>query len=125
MASSETLHCILSSSVKENAVSITENRNLRKSAKKKKLMDSPKKTNLHKKTVFKGAATYKSMYKTQLEKNYPVAEANGNRHAFYCIPCKRNITCHHMGLRDKKTTTLQNSISQNYGKVSQKHSQKE
>ena len=65
------------------------------------------------------------MYKTEMENTYPVAEANGNRHALYCIPCKPNITCHHMGLRDKKkTTTLQNSISQNYGKVSQNHSQK-
>ena len=42
------------------------------------------------------------MYKTEMENTYPVAEANGNRHALYCIPCKPNITCHHMGLRDKK-----------------------
>ena len=53
MASSETLHCILSSSEKENAVSIAENSDLRKSAKKKKLMGSPKKTNLHKKQYLK------------------------------------------------------------------------
>ena len=57
MASPETLDCILSSSEEENAVSIEENRDLPKSAKKKKLMDSPKKTDERKKTAFKAAAT--------------------------------------------------------------------
>ena len=52
MALSEALHCILSSSEKENAVSIAENSDLRKSAKKKKLMGSPMKTNLHKKKQY-------------------------------------------------------------------------
>ena len=57
MASSETLDCILSSSEEENAVSVEENRDLPKSAKKKKLMDSPKKTDERKKTAFIAAAT--------------------------------------------------------------------
>ena len=57
MASSETLDCILSSSEEENAVSVEENRDLPKSAKKKKLMDSPEKTDERKKTAFKAAAT--------------------------------------------------------------------
>ena len=90
MASSETLDCILSSSEEENAMSIEENRDLPKSAKRKKLMDSPKKTDGRKKTAFKGAATYKSMYKREWENTYPIAEANDNKYAFYCTPCKRN-----------------------------------
>ena len=52
MASSETL-CILSSSEEKNAVSIEENRDLPKSAKKKKFMGSPKKTDERKKQLLK------------------------------------------------------------------------
>ena len=44
MASLETINCILSSSEEENAVFIEENTYLPKSAKKKKRMDTPKKT---------------------------------------------------------------------------------
>ena len=51
-------------------------------------MDSPKKTDELNKTGFKDAATYKSMYKRKWGNTYPTAEANGNKHAFNCIPCK-------------------------------------
>ena len=86
MASSETLECVLSSSEEENTVSLEEKRYLPKSAKKEKLMDSPNKTDEDKKTAFKGTATYKSTYKREWENTYPIAEANGNKYAFYCIP---------------------------------------
>ena len=42
------------------------------------------------------------MYKREWENTYSNVEANGNKNAFYCILCKRNITCHHMGLGDVK-----------------------
>ena len=58
MALSETLDCVLSSSEEENTVPIEEKRYLPKSAKKKKLMDSPNKTDEDKKTAFKGTTTY-------------------------------------------------------------------
>ena len=83
-------------------MSIEKNKDLPKSAKKKKLIDSPKKTDECKKTACKGAATNKSMYKREWENAYPVVEANVNKYAFYCIACKRNITCHHMALGDVK-----------------------
>ena len=53
MSLSETLNCIYFSSEEENAVSIEENKDLPKSAKKKKLMDSPKKTDERKKQFLK------------------------------------------------------------------------
>ena len=65
-------------------------------------MDRLKKTDELNKTAFKGAATNKSMYKREWENIYPIAEANGNKYAFYSIPYKRNITCHHMALGDVK-----------------------
>ena len=42
------------------------------------------------------------MYKREWKSTYPITEANGNKYAFYCIPYKRNSTCHHMGLGDVK-----------------------
>ena len=42
------------------------------------------------------------MYKREWENAYPIVEANVNKYAFYCIACKRNITCHHMALGDVK-----------------------
>ena len=116
----ETLDCILSSSEEKNAVSIEENRDLPKSAKKNKFIDSPKKSNERKKTAIKDVTTYKLMYKREWENTYLIAEANGNKYAFYCTPCKRNIACHHMGLGDVKQHCR---TPQNYGKISQKHSQ--
>ena len=50
----------------------------------------------------KGAATYKSKYKEEWSSLYPVGPANGNEYAFYCIPCKKNISCSHQGLGDVK-----------------------
>ena len=42
------------------------------------------------------------MYNREWGNTYPITEANGNKYAFYCIPCKRNITCHYMCLGDPK-----------------------
>ena len=53
MSLSETLDCIYFSSEEENAVSIEENKDLPKSAKRKKLMDSRKKTDERKKQLLK------------------------------------------------------------------------
>ena len=61
-------------------------------------MESPKRTHERKKAAFNGSATYTSTYKKEWEVIYPITEANGNKYVFYCIPCKRNITSHHMGL---------------------------
>ena len=83
-------------------MSIEENRDLPKSAKKKKFTDSPKKTDERKKTAFEGAAIYKYMSKREWENTYPIPEVNGNKYTFYCILCKRKITYRHMGLRDVK-----------------------
>ena len=73
-----------------------------------------------KKTAIKGVTTCKLMYKREWENAYLIAEANGNKYAFYSIPCKRNIVCHHMGLGDVKQHCR---TPQNYVKISQEHSQ--
>ena len=53
-------------------------------------------------SALRGAATYKTLYSPEWEKQFPVCRANDNRYAFYCIPCKKNVSCSHMGKADVK-----------------------
>lgn len=39
-------------------------------------------------------------YNKEWEKEFPILPANGNRHAFYCVPCKKVIQCEHQGKGD-------------------------
>jgi len=49
----------------------------------------PKKRKKFSPTAIRGAATYRTGYNSDWEKQYPVGPANDNRYAFYCIPCKK------------------------------------
>ena len=39
-------------------------------------------------------------YDSAWEKEYPILPSNNNRQAFYCIPCKKAVSCAHMGKGD-------------------------
>ena len=39
-------------------------------------------------------------YSADWEKEFPIQRANGNPQAFYCVPCKKSISCGHMGRGD-------------------------
>ena len=41
----------------------------------------------------KGAGSYDCAYKEQLADTYPVGPVNGSKGAFYCIPCKKSVSC--------------------------------
>ena len=47
-----------------------------------------------------GAATYKVKFKLEWEESYPICSVPGNVYKFHCIPCGRNVSCHHQGLGD-------------------------
>ena len=121
MAPSETLNCILCSSEDENAVSLEENRDFPEYAKKKKLTDSPKKIDECKKQLLK-----------VLLLTNPCIKGSGKIHirlqklmAISMLFTVFHATKHYMpsyGSRRRKAT-LHNSTSQNYGKISKKHSQ--
>ena len=55
-----------------------------------------------KRSALKGAATYKTIYNPEWAKNFPITVANNNKYALYCIPCKKNVLCGHMGIGDVK-----------------------
>ena len=50
--------------------------------------------------------TYKVKYSADWEKSYPIGKVNGYKHAFYCFPCKKSVSCAHQGLRDVKDHCL-------------------
>ena len=45
---------------------------------------------------------YKVKFNDSWCESYPISKVNDNPHAFYCIPCKRSLSCGHMGISDVK-----------------------
>ena len=45
-------------------------------------------------------------FKSEWKESYPVRAVQGDAYKFYCIPCGRNIPCHHQGLGDVKRHCL-------------------
>jgi hypothetical protein len=43
---------------------------------------------------------YKSEYKVEWAREFPISAANNNKYAFYCVPCKKNVSCGHQGKAD-------------------------
>ena len=43
---------------------------------------------------------YKCTHKVEWSKKYPVTKSNGNPYAFYCVPCRKSVSCTHQGLSD-------------------------
>ena len=52
------------------------------------------------KKISDGTNVYSSKFKKEWMKEFPVSPANGNEYAFYCIPCKKNVSCSHQGFND-------------------------
>ena len=50
----------------------------------------------------KGAATYRVVYKAEWGKEFPIRPVANDKHKFHCIPCGKNLSCHHQGLADVK-----------------------
>ena len=48
--------------------------------------------------VSKKRKVYKCSYKVEGSKKYPITKSNGNPYAFYCVPCKKSVSCVHQGL---------------------------
>ncbi|KAF1742257.1 hypothetical protein MXB_258 [Myxobolus squamalis] len=48
----------------------------------------------------KDTPRYKCLYNREWEKYYPITEVVSDKNAFYCVPCKRSISCSDKGLRN-------------------------
>ena len=54
------------------------------------------------KKKFTGSKTYKVAFKSEWKASYPVKEVKHDKYKFHCLPCGKNLTCHHQGLKDVK-----------------------
>ena len=45
---------------------------------------------------------YKAKFADSWTKSFPIGRVNENPYAFYCIPCKKSISCAYMGINDVK-----------------------
>ena len=50
----------------------------------------------------KGAATYRVVYKAEWGKEFLTQPVPNDRHKFHCIPCGKDVSCHHQGFGDVK-----------------------
>ena len=67
----------------------------------------------------KGAGLYDSYYKEEWTESYPLGPVNGNTRVFYCIPCKKSVSCMHQGLDNVKQHCLGKSHMKNTHAIAQ------
>ena len=68
------------------------------------------------------ATTYKVKFKSQWKESYPIRAVQRDTYKFNCIPCGRNILCHHQGLGDVKRHCLRDSHKANEASMKKQRS---
>ena len=63
--------------------------------------DNRSSTNVSKRK-FSGSATYKVTFKNEWKESHRIKEVNNNKFKFPCIPCDKDLSCIHQGLKDVK-----------------------
>ena len=58
-------------------------------------------TNISKRK-FSGSATYKVTFKNELKESYPITDIKSNKFKFHCLPCGKELSYSHQGLKDGK-----------------------
>ena len=58
----------------------------------------------------KAKKVYKIRFVDLWTKRFLIGRVNGNPYAFYCIPCKKSVSCAHMGINDVKKHSKGQSI---------------
>ena len=54
------------------------------------------------KKKYTGSATYKVAFKSEWKFLHPVEVVKSDIYKFHCIPCGKNLSCHHQGLKVKR-----------------------
>ena len=52
------------------------------------------------KKKFTGSKINKVSFKNEWKASYPITEVKHDKYKFHCLPCGKNLTCHHQGLKD-------------------------
>ena len=61
----------------------------------------------------KAKKVYKVKSADSWTKSFPIGRVNDNPHVFYCIPCKKSVSCAHMGISDVKEQCKETIHKQN------------
>ena len=51
---------------------------------------------------FSWSVTYKMTFKNKWKESYPIKEIKNNKFKFHCIPCGKDLSCSHQGLKHVK-----------------------
>ena len=54
------------------------------------------------KKKFTGSKIYKVSFKNEWKASYRITEVKHDKYKFHCLPCGKNLTCHHQGFKDVK-----------------------
>ena len=52
------------------------------------------------KKKYAGSAKYKVAFKSEWKALHPIEAVKNDIYKFHCLPCGKNLTCHHQGLKD-------------------------
>ncbi len=61
-------------------------------------LPSPKK----KKTKHVGATRYRTKFRSEWGRMYPMKAVRKDPYSFHCISCMKNVKCDHQGIKDMK-----------------------
>ena len=64
--------------------------------------DTAKATAFSKKR-FTGSKMYKVSFRKEWKASYPISEVKHDKNKFHCLPCEKDLTCHHQGSYASKT----------------------
>ena len=74
------------------------------------------------KRKYKGAATYKVVFKSEWEKDFPIRAVPCDKHKFHCILCSKNVSHHHQGLGNVKVHCKRDMHKKNPGQLKKQKS---
>ena len=60
---------------------------------------------------------YKTKYNPEWANEFPIQKANNNPYAFYCVPCKKNVSCEFQGKRDVERHCDPNNKTSSHNKM--------
>ena len=68
------------------------------------------------------AKKYSTRYDTAWELSYPVKRVKTDDHKFHCIPCNKDLSCGHQGIKDIKEHCEVGAHKKNFKTYRESHS---
>ena len=75
--------------------------------------EKKKGTSAESKRKYTGFFQYKVVFKESWKADYPIKAVPNDKYKFHCLPCGRNLSCHHQGLKEVKNHCGKNTHKMN------------